>query len=84
MVNCTYRAEHLRLIFLLRWDRCWWFCTWLISLQSAIQGFLDPAPSAPKTLRVRYLFRDRMHYAEIPDLSPVVLPLKGERRPPHD
>lgn len=31
-------------------------------------------------LRVRYLFRGRMHYAEIPDLWPVVLPLKGEFR----
>ncbi|KAL4068611.1 hypothetical protein V8B97DRAFT_2059551 [Scleroderma yunnanense] len=42
----------------------------------AIQGFLDPVPSVPKTLRVRYMFRDRVHYAEIPDLLPVILPLK--------
>ncbi|KAG6334910.1 hypothetical protein ID866_4181 [Astraeus odoratus] len=49
--------------------------------KSGIPGFLDPAPTAPKTLRVRYLFRERMHYAEIPELSPVVLPLKGELCP---
>ncbi|KAH7882365.1 hypothetical protein F5I97DRAFT_1931555 [Phlebopus sp. FC_14] len=44
--------------------------------KSGIQGFYDPAPGCPKYLRVRYMFRDRMHYAEIPDLVPVVLPLK--------
>ncbi|KAI6158180.1 hypothetical protein BKA82DRAFT_288206 [Pisolithus tinctorius] len=44
--------------------------------KSGIPGFLDPAPAAPKSLRIRYLFRDRTHYAEISDSSPVVLPLK--------
>ncbi|KAH7915054.1 hypothetical protein BJ138DRAFT_1055601 [Hygrophoropsis aurantiaca] len=44
--------------------------------KSGIQGFYDPAPTSPKSLRVRYLFRDQMHYAEIPDFIPVVLPLK--------
>lgn len=46
-------------------------------LQAGIQGFCDPAPASPKLLRVRYLFRDRQHYAEIPDYVPVVLPLPG-------
>ena len=31
----------------------------------------------PKSLRVRYKFRGREHYAEIPDYMPVVIPLKG-------
>ncbi|KAG2367162.1 hypothetical protein BDR07DRAFT_1393807 [Suillus spraguei] len=43
--------------------------------KAGIQGFYDPAPASPKSLRVRYLFRDRHHYAEIPDYIPVVLPL---------
>ncbi|KAG1731597.1 uncharacterized protein EDB91DRAFT_711776 [Suillus paluster] len=43
--------------------------------KAGIQGFYDPAPASPKSLRVRYLFRDRPHYAEIPDYIPVVLPL---------
>ncbi|EGN92517.1 hypothetical protein SERLA73DRAFT_164044 [Serpula lacrymans var. lacrymans S7.3] len=44
--------------------------------KSGIQGFYDPAPASPKSLRVRYTFRDRMHYAEIPDFIPVALPLQ--------
>ncbi|KAG8216501.1 hypothetical protein J3R82DRAFT_6617 [Butyriboletus roseoflavus] len=44
--------------------------------KSGIQGFCDPAPKTPKSLRVRYMFRDQMHYAEIPDLVPIVLPLQ--------
>lgn len=47
------------------------------SPQSGIQGFYDPAPLLSKSLRVRYLFRGQMHYAEIPDYVPVVLPLEG-------
>ncbi|KAF8970217.1 hypothetical protein BDZ97DRAFT_131299 [Flammula alnicola] len=43
--------------------------------KAALQGFSDPAPFASKSLRVRYLFRGRVHYAEIPDYLPVVLPL---------
>ncbi|KAF8136952.1 hypothetical protein EV363DRAFT_1394542 [Boletus edulis] len=49
--------------------------------KSGIQGFCDPAPETPKSLRVRYVFRDQMHYAEIPDLMPIVLPLRGKIRP---
>jgi hypothetical protein len=45
--------------------------------QTALQGFSDPAPFVPKSLRIRYLFRNRAHYAEIPDYIPVVLPLAG-------
>jgi len=44
--------------------------------KSGIQGFYDPAPSLPKSLRVHYNFGERMHYAEIPDYVPVVLPLE--------
>ncbi|KIM85726.1 hypothetical protein PILCRDRAFT_5383 [Piloderma croceum F 1598] len=44
--------------------------------KSGIQGFYDPTPSLSKSLRVRYVFRGRMHYAEIPDCVPVVLPLE--------
>ncbi|EDR09519.1 uncharacterized protein LACBIDRAFT_318663 [Laccaria bicolor S238N-H82] len=43
--------------------------------QSVLQGFSDPAPFTSKSLRVRYLFRGRIHYADIPDNVPVVLPL---------
>jgi len=46
-------------------------------MQAALQGFSDPAPFTSKSLRVRYMFRGRMHYAEIPDYLPVVLPLAG-------
>ncbi|KAF5318657.1 hypothetical protein D9619_010699 [Psilocybe cf. subviscida] len=45
------------------------------STKSALQGFSDPAPFASKILCVRYSFRGREHYAEIPDYLPVVLPL---------
>lgn len=45
--------------------------------QSVLQGFSDPAPFTSKSLRVRYLFRGRVHYADIPDNVPVVLPLAG-------
>ncbi|KAF8662369.1 hypothetical protein AX16_001174 [Volvariella volvacea WC 439] len=43
--------------------------------KAGLQGFFDPAPGAPKVLRIRYQFRGREHYAEIPDYMPVVLPL---------
>ena len=46
-------------------------------MQAALQGFSDPAPFTSKSLRVRYMFRGRMHYAEIPDYLSVVLPLAG-------
>ncbi|KAJ8517794.1 hypothetical protein ONZ45_g5078 [Pleurotus djamor] len=39
-----------------------------------IQGFSDPAPFTPKVVRIRYQFRGRNHYAEIPDAVPIVLP----------
>ncbi|PFH47088.1 hypothetical protein AMATHDRAFT_77369 [Amanita thiersii Skay4041] len=38
-------------------------------------SFSDPAPFTSKVLRIRYLFNGRLHYAEIPDNVPVVLPL---------
>ncbi|KAI0634860.1 DnaJ-domain-containing protein [Trametes polyzona] len=44
--------------------------------KAGIPGFYDPVSGVPKTLRIRYKFRGRMHYAEIPDYLPVVLPLK--------
>lgn len=44
--------------------------------KAGLQGFYDPVPGASKTLRVRYTFRQRPHYAEIPDFLPVVLPLE--------
>jgi len=53
------------------------FDLFFTSLQTALQGFSDPAPFVPKSLRIRYLFRNRDHYAEIPDHLPVVLPLEG-------
>ncbi|TCD67798.1 hypothetical protein EIP91_011926 [Steccherinum ochraceum] len=42
-----------------------------------LQGFRDPVPGVAKTLRVRYTFRGREHYAEIPDFKPTVLPLEA-------
>ncbi|KAI8986702.1 DnaJ-domain-containing protein [Trametes punicea] len=44
--------------------------------KAGIPGFYDPVVGVPKTLRIRYKFRGRLHYAEIPDYMPVVLPLK--------
>ncbi|KAJ6571713.1 hypothetical protein B0H19DRAFT_665443 [Mycena capillaripes] len=43
--------------------------------KSSIQGFLDPAPYTVKSLRVRYLFRGRMHFAEVPEYLSLILPL---------
>jgi len=43
--------------------------------KSGLQGFYDPAPSCAKSLRIRYTFGSRMHYCEVPDHKPVVLPL---------
>jgi DnaJ family protein C protein 11 len=43
--------------------------------KSGLQGFYDPVPSCAKSLRIRYTFGSRMHYCEIPDYKPVVLPL---------
>lgn len=43
--------------------------------KSEIRGFTDPAPFARKTLCIRYIFRDKKHYAEISEDFPVVLPL---------
>ncbi|EFI26766.1 hypothetical protein CC1G_15689 [Coprinopsis cinerea okayama7 len=43
--------------------------------KSNLQGFSDPAPFTPKSLRIHYLFNGRPHFAEIPDYLPVVLPL---------
>ncbi|KAM5532138.1 hypothetical protein V8D89_014163 [Ganoderma adspersum] len=44
--------------------------------KAGIPGFYDPVAGVPKALRVRYKFRGHMHYAEIPDYMPVVIPLK--------
>jgi Domain of unknown function (DUF3395) len=52
-------------------------------LQFGIQGFCDPAPFSHKELHVRYIFRSRMHYAEITDDFPVVLPLAGKKHDQH-
>ncbi|KAH9923298.1 DnaJ-domain-containing protein [Amylocystis lapponica] len=45
--------------------------------KAGLQGFYDPVAAAAKTLRVRYTFRGRLHYAEFADYAPVVLPLEG-------
>ncbi|KAH8101824.1 DnaJ-domain-containing protein [Cristinia sonorae] len=42
-----------------------------------LQGFRDPVPNVAKSLRVRYTFHGREHYAEIPDYKPTVLPLEA-------
>jgi len=47
------------------------------STQAALQGISDPAPFIAKSLRIRYLFRGRVHFAEVPDYLSVVLPLAG-------
>jgi DnaJ homolog subfamily C member 11 len=51
--------------------------------KSGLQGFYDPAPSVAKSLRIRYTFGGRMHYCEIPDYKPVVLPLGGKQSQSH-
>ncbi|KAF7350430.1 J domain-containing protein [Mycena venus] len=43
--------------------------------KSSIQGFLDPAPFTLKSLQVRYLFRGRTHFAEVPEYLSLILPL---------
>ncbi|KAJ6590618.1 hypothetical protein DFH09DRAFT_1026727 [Mycena vulgaris] len=43
--------------------------------KASIQGILDPAPFAHKSLRVRYLFRGRMHFTEVPEYLSLILPL---------
>ncbi|PCH44875.1 DnaJ-domain-containing protein [Wolfiporia cocos MD-104 SS10] len=45
-------------------------------LSAGLQGFYDPVPGVAKALRIRYTFRGTSHYAEIPDWTPVVLPLE--------
>ncbi|RXW20186.1 hypothetical protein EST38_g5676 [Candolleomyces aberdarensis] len=54
--------------------------------KSNLQGFSDPAVFTSKTLRIRYVFRGRSHYAAIPDYLPVVLPLseQGVRKAAHE
>jgi hypothetical protein len=47
-------------------------------IQSGLQGFYDPAPSCVKSLRIRYTFGGQIHYCEVPDYKPVVLPLGGK------
>ncbi|KAG6837567.1 hypothetical protein H0H93_006981 [Arthromyces matolae] len=47
--------------------------------KSDIRGFGDPAPFVCKVLCIRYLFRNRPHYAEIREDFPVVLPLSDHR-----
>jgi len=44
--------------------------------KSGLPGFLDPSPLCSKCVRIRYLFDGRMHYVEIPDDHPVVVPLQ--------
>ncbi|GBE87408.1 DnaJ-domain-containing protein [Sparassis latifolia] len=44
--------------------------------KAGLQGFYDPAAMVAKTLRIRYTFRGRLHYAEFTDHMPVVLPLE--------
>ena len=51
--------------------------TLTFAFQAGIPGFYDPVAGVPKALRVRYKFRGREHYAEVPDFMPTVLPLKG-------
>ncbi|KZT70464.1 DnaJ-domain-containing protein [Daedalea quercina L-15889] len=44
--------------------------------KAGLQGFYDPVPGVAKVLRIRYTFRGSVHYAEISDWMPVVLPLE--------
>ncbi|KAL5521675.1 hypothetical protein ACEPAF_2423 [Sanghuangporus sanghuang] len=47
------------------------------SSKSLLRGFYDPLPECSKCLSVRYEFRGRMHYAEIGEHAPLVLPLES-------
>ncbi len=40
-------------------------------------GFYDPCPGDEKQLRIRYLFKDKMHHVTINDNDELVIPLKG-------
>ncbi|KAL5476860.1 hypothetical protein ACEPAI_3046 [Sanghuangporus weigelae] len=45
--------------------------------KSLLRGFYDPLPECSKRLSVRYEFRGRMHYAEIGEHAPLILPLES-------
>ncbi|KAL5514291.1 hypothetical protein ACEPAG_2379 [Sanghuangporus baumii] len=45
--------------------------------KSLLRGFYDPLPECSKRLSVRYEFRGRMHYAEIGEHAPMILPLES-------
>lgn len=45
--------------------------------RDAWSGFYDPCPGDEKQLRIRYLFKDKMHHVTINDNDELVIPLKG-------
>ncbi|KAH8116018.1 hypothetical protein DFH11DRAFT_1542806 [Phellopilus nigrolimitatus] len=45
--------------------------------KSVLRGFYDPLPECKKRLSVRYEFHGRLHYAEVGEHAPVVLPLES-------
>jgi len=40
-------------------------------------GFFDPCPGQEKQLRVRYLFKDKIHQAVVNDNDELKIPLQG-------
>ncbi|KDQ10263.1 hypothetical protein BOTBODRAFT_36373 [Botryobasidium botryosum FD-172 SS1] len=45
--------------------------------KSGLLGFYDPCMGERKTLRIRYLFRNRTHEVAVDDMAGLLLPLKG-------
>jgi len=45
--------------------------------KSGLLGFYDPCMGERKTLRIRYLFRNRTHEVVVDDMAGLLLPLKG-------
>ncbi|ELR23698.1 chaperone protein DnaJ, putative [Acanthamoeba castellanii str. Neff] len=44
--------------------------------KASLYGFYDPCPGDEKQLRIRYLFKDKMHHVTINDNDELVIPLK--------
>jgi hypothetical protein len=47
--------------------------------KARLLGFWDPALGSRKQLRVRYLFKRRMHSVVVDDKSPLSIPVQGEK-----
>lgn len=47
------------------------------SSKAGLLGFYDPCPGEPKSLRIKYVFRRRMHEVTIDDTDVLGIPMRG-------